>query len=192
MPMEYTDRPRTTHRNMRVSVLLILITVGLPGCAGAAGTSRPAAVRHPATNPSSPSPPTGPDERTEPDPGLADPSGHGGAANPALPTDTDRTGWPGRRLGPWHRLPAQNTPETPEPGTTPAPATRPDERDSYPAPAGPARPPGDDVGEQHAAPPPPTGGPPPGYQRSLAYSGLFGLVISAVGLAMVGSRRRYW
>ncbi|WP_329105673.1 hypothetical protein OG792_33280 [Micromonospora sp. NBC_01699] len=33
---------------------------------------------------------------------------------------------------------------------------------------------------------------PTGYQRSLVYSGLLGLLIAAIGLTMVGRRRRLW
>ncbi|WP_121157698.1 hypothetical protein [Micromonospora pisi] len=33
---------------------------------------------------------------------------------------------------------------------------------------------------------------PAGYQRSLVYSGLFGLVIAMVGITMIGRRRRLW
>ncbi|WP_326561937.1 hypothetical protein [Micromonospora sp. NBC_01796] len=33
---------------------------------------------------------------------------------------------------------------------------------------------------------------PDGYQRSLLYSGLLGLIIAAIGLTMVGRRRRLW
>ncbi|MEO3926345.1 hypothetical protein ABGB07_21125 [Micromonosporaceae bacterium B7E4] len=172
---------------MRVSVLLILITVGLPGCASGTGTSRPPSVRHPAANPTSPAE----SGRTEPDPGLVDPSGHGGAATSAPPTGTE-PGWPGRRIGPWHRLPAQRSPETPGPDGTADPAIASDDGPgAYRALTAPEQQP-DDAEEQRAGPPPSTDGPPPGYQRSLAYSGLFGLVISAVGLVMVGPRRRYW
>ncbi|WP_318398490.1 hypothetical protein [Plantactinospora sp. KLBMP9567] len=172
---------------MRVSVLLILITAGLPGCASGTGTSRPPSVRHPAANPTSPAE----SGRTEPGPGLADPSGHGGAATSAPPTATDR-GWPGRRIWPWHRPPAQGNPETPGPDGTADPAIASDDGPgAYRPLTAPEHQP-DDAGEQRAGPPPSTDGPPPGYQRSLAYSGLFGLVISAVGLVMVGTRRRYW
>ncbi|GAA3752362.1 hypothetical protein GCM10022225_41010 [Plantactinospora mayteni] len=179
---------------MRVSVLLILITVGLPGCASGTGISRPASVRHPAASPTPPAEAG----RPEPDRGPAvpaDPSGHGGAATSAAPADTER-GWLGRRTGPWHRLPAQSARETPDAvGTADQatdPATGPDDnQDAYPAPAGRDREP-DGAEEQRAGPPLSTDGPPPGYQRSLAYSGLLGLVISAVGLVMVGTRRRYW
>jgi hypothetical protein len=45
---------------------------------------------------------------------------------------------------------------------------------------------------EQAAPPRTADELPPGYRRSLAYSGLFGLVISVVGLAMIGRRRRLW
>ncbi|WP_159104870.1 hypothetical protein [Plantactinospora sp. BB1] len=191
MAVETSDRHRTTCRSMRVSVLLILITVGLPGCASATGSGRPPSVRHPVANPTSPAESGG----GEPDPGLVDPSGHGGAAVPASPTDADR-GWPGRRFQPWHRLPAQGDREEPDGVDIPDPATDPagapeHDREGYPTPTGPDRSPAG-TGEQRAGPAPRTDGPPPGYQRSLAYSGLFGLVISAVGLVMVGTRRRYW
>ncbi|MFI6758262.1 hypothetical protein ACIBF5_03835 [Micromonospora sp. NPDC050417] len=33
---------------------------------------------------------------------------------------------------------------------------------------------------------------PAGYQRSLVYSGLFGLVIAMVGITMIGRRRQLW
>ncbi|MGX7669072.1 hypothetical protein [Plantactinospora sp. DSM 117369] len=172
---------------MRVSVLLILITVGLPGCASGTGTSRPPSVRHPAANPTPPAE----SGRTDTDPGPVDPSGHGGAATTAPPTDTER-GWPGRRIGPWQRLPAQGGRETPDAVGTADPATASDDdQPAYRAPTDPDPQP-DRAEEQRAGPPPSTDGPPPGYQRSLAYSGLFGLVISAVGLVMVGARRRYW
>ncbi|GAB3966642.1 hypothetical protein V1634_30345 [Plantactinospora veratri] len=182
---------------MRASVLLILITVGLPGCASGTGSGRPPSVRHPVANPTSPAesgrgePDPG---RTEPEPGLTDPSGHGGAAVPASPTDTER-GWPGARVRPWHRLPAQGDREEPDGVTIPDPAGDPaggpdHDHEGHPAPTGPDRAAGTE--EHRAGPAPRTGGPPPGYQRSLAYSGLFGLVISAVGLVMVGTRRRYW
>ncbi|MEQ4300476.1 hypothetical protein ABNF97_03615 [Plantactinospora sp. B6F1] len=189
MAVETSDRHRTTCRSMPVSLLLILITVGLPGCTSGTGTGRPPAVRPTAANPT-------PVEsgRTRPAPELTDPSGRGGAAASAFPTRTDR-GWPGRRVGPWHRMPTGNDDGTPddavstvEPATDPATAF---DNNAHRAPTGPDRQPGDDA-ETRAGAPPSTGGPPPGYQRSLAYSGLFGLVISAVGLVMVGTRRRYW
>ena len=125
MAIEPSDRHRTTHR-MPISLLLILITVGLPGCVSGPGTARPTSVRHPAANPTPP----------------ADPAGTG--------SDLE--------------------------GSEPGPITSP----------GPARP------HRQQAEPPPADGSPPGYQRSLACSGLLGLAISAVGLAVVGTRRRLW
>ncbi|MFY1688987.1 hypothetical protein [Plantactinospora sp. WMMB782] len=227
MAVETSDRHRTTCRNMRVSVLLILITVGLPGCATGTGTGRPPSVRHPAANPAPPAEPAPADPDPEPahsaghrDPansaGHGDPAnsaGHGAAAlstpdatasstpGPAMPaapgaaaaapdTDAER-GWPEWRGRSWHRLPARGS----RAGTagTSGPASRPgdDSRGGYPTPAGPAPEPAG-TGERRAGPAPHTDGPPPGYRRSLAYSGLLGLVISAVGLVMVGTRRRYW
>ena len=72
--------------------------------------------------------------------------------------------------------------------------------DAYPGRPGAAGGPGATAGpgtpsagsREQAAPPRTADELPPGYRRSLAYSGLFGLVISVVGLAMIGRRRRLW
>ncbi|WP_422772435.1 hypothetical protein ACN28C_05205 [Plantactinospora sp. WMMC1484] len=88
-------------------------------------------------------------------------------------------------------MPAQGAPETPEPAVPTGRAGHPDAPGPRWARDVPQRRPGGSE-EQRAGPAPAPDGPPPGYQRSLAYSGLAGLVISVVGLVMVGSRRRYW
>jgi hypothetical protein len=204
MAVEPFAPPRTTYRTMRVSVLLILITVGVPGCVSGAGASRPPSDRYPTTGPTASAEPVRAEPGPRPHPSTSADAGSGpysgepaggGAAATSDPPATARMRrehhWP-----PWQRLPAEGSPGTSEPGTS-EPTARPDAAE---VPRGEAVPPRQQAGalgrvvpvDQRSGSPPATAGLPDGYQRSLACSGLLGLVISAVGLAMVGYRRRCW
>jgi hypothetical protein len=185
---------------MRVSVLLILITVGVPGCVSGAGASRPAADRYPTTGPTAsaeparaepgarPHPATSMD--AEADPHSGEPTGGGAAAPPADPSAAEparrKHHWP-----PWRRVPAQGSPQATGPAAPPGAGEVPRDR------AVPQEPRAGAAGrvvplDQRSGSPPAADGLSAGYRRSLAWSGLLGLVISAVGLAMVGYRRRCW
>ncbi|MFC6019204.1 hypothetical protein ACFP2T_23715 [Plantactinospora solaniradicis] len=204
MAVEPFAPPRTTYRSMRVSVLLILITVGVPGCVSGAGASRPPSGRYPTTGPTASADPTHaePGPRPQPttsadaesDPHSGEPAGGGAAAATSGPPAVQRVRrehhWP-----PWRRLPAEASPETSDPETS-DPGARPD---AAGVPGDGAVPPQHQAGagrvvpvDQRSGSPPAADGLSDGYRRSLVCSGLLGLVISAVGLAMVGYRRRAW
>lgn len=190
MAMEPVDPHRMTYRSMRVSMLLILITVGVPGCLSGAGAFRPPSAPQPSTSPTTYAdparvepPPVVPDPEST-DPRSADPVRSGAATSEP---EADRRWRERHRPSLGH--PAQHLPATPDPSAWPdlvVPEDRAVAQDGH---AGSS----DQVSPEHqVAARQPVDGPPPGYRRSLVYSGLSGLAISVIGLAMVGRRRRFW
>lgn len=168
MATDVPARPRTTRQSLRISVLLLLVTVGVPGfLTGTAARSSSTAPR----------PSTAEAERLAcPPPATHDGAGDG----PAQPAG--RAGQAGTEPARIPEFVAQTGPDA-YPG-------RPGAAGGPGATAGPGTP---SAGSREQAAPPRTADElPPGYRRSLAYSGLFGLVISVVGLAMIGRRRRLW
>ncbi|ROT33573.1 hypothetical protein EF879_01035 [Micromonospora sp. HM5-17] len=164
-------------------MLLILITVGVPGClTGAAARSSSTAPRSSAAETERPTaPPPSPGARWNP--GSAEPAGQAAVAPSRTPGFAEQAAEPAP-------YPEPGSYAEPEPDAGPeSPATRPRAAKLPDTAADPAEP----TGHTRAAPPPAAPDElPPGYRRSLAYSGLLGLVISVIGLAMVGSRRRLW
>ncbi|MBF9132147.1 hypothetical protein I0C86_24825 [Plantactinospora sp. S1510] len=223
MAVEPFAPPRTTYRSMRVSVLLILITVGVPGCVSGAGATRAPSDRYPTTGPTASADPVPAESGPRPHPDTSDagsdphskpaggsaaghrgpdraagqrPTGGTWASLPKVRTsDPPAAVQPMRRehrRAPWRRLSTEGSPGTSDPAARPDAAKVPRDDDAVPArnQAGAA---GRVVPvDQRSGSPPAAERLPEGYRRSLACSGLLGLVISAVGLAMVGYRRRCW
>lgn len=199
MAVECFAPPRTTYRSMRVSVLLILITVGVPGCVSGAGASGAPSMRHLTTGATASADPVRAKPGSRPHPAtsdsgsdpLSEPAGGSAAAATSGPPAAVQRVRRNHYRPPWRQLPTEGGPATSDPTARPEAAEVPGDE---------AVPAGHDAAaagrvvpvDQRSGSPPAAGRLSEGYRRSLACSGLLALVISAVGLAMVGYRRRCW